>query len=182
MSQHNRGNQQSEDNEYISETCEAILDTAKTIYNEEAERFKQTEAKTNITLAFVGILFAAYLTYLGAFKPISKEISYLVYTFLFELVIFILFVLSIVYFFKSIKTEEYEQVGLENIVNENLARNDANQTKLLIAATYKDAIDFNKNLLESKLKLYGMGLNFMHWGFLSFAVHFMIEEVIKYVK
>lgn len=174
--------QQNESDIYVAETCEAILDTAKTIYTEESERFKQAEAKTNITLAFVGVLFAAYLTYVGAFKPTTKESSYLVYTLLFQLGVFALFTLSIIYFLRSIKTGAYDQVSLENIVNENLAIETEGKAKILIAATYKDAIDSNKENLESKLKLYSIGLNYMFWGFLIFAVHFVIEEVVKYVK
>ncbi|WP_455931044.1 hypothetical protein [Priestia aryabhattai] len=182
MDQRNENIPQDENDGYNSETCETILDTAKVIYNEEGERFKQAEAKTNIALAFVGILFAAYLTYLGAFKPSNQEISYLIYTFIFQLAIFILFTLSIVYFLYSIKTGKYEQVALENIVNENFAREKAEKAKLLLAATYKDAIDSNKNNLESKLKLYSVGLNLMLFGFLVLSFHFIIEEVIRYVK
>lgn len=160
---------------------EVILDTAKTIYNEESERFKQVEAKTNITLAFVGVLFAAYLTYLGSYKPIIKDSSYLVYTLLFKLAVFVCFTLSISFFLRSVRTGEYDQVDLDNIVTRELAEASEQEVKLQIAATYKEAIDNNKAMLESKMKEYSLGLNLMFWGFIVFAVHFIIEEVIKYV-
>lgn len=178
----NSNEQRAEGNTIQVGTCDVILDTAKSVYNEESERFKQAEAKTNITLAFVGVLFGAYLTYLGAFKPPLKEVSYLIYTGLFKLLVFTCFITSIIYFLKSIKTGEYDQVGLDNIVTDDFSKRDEINAKLAVAGTYTDAVANNKERLEDKLKLYGIGLNLMTWGFIIFAVHFVIEEVIRYVK
>lgn len=168
-------------NNYTPESCDAILGTAKHIYLEESERFKQAEAKTNITLAFVGVLFGIYLTFLGAFEPITQEPGYLIYTFLIKAVIFLSLVISISFFIKSVKTGVYDQVSLNDIVNYNFAKEDECKVKLEIAATYKDAIDFNKSGVETKMKFYSKGLIFMYWGFITFATHYIIEEVIKYV-
>ncbi|WP_305455503.1 hypothetical protein [Bacillus mycoides] len=178
----NSSEQITEDSTIQIGTCDVILDTAKSVYNEESDRFKQAEAKTNITLAFVGVLFGAYLTYLGAFKPPLKEVSYLIYTGLFKLIVFVCFITSIIYFLRSIKTGEYDQVGLDNIVTEEFSNRDEIDAKLAVAGTYNDAVANNKDRLEDKLKLYGVGLNLMTWGFIIFAVHFVIEEVIRYVK
>lgn len=163
-------------------TCDVVLDTAKTIYSEESERFKQAEAKTNITLAFIGVLFGAYLTYLGSFKPVMKDVPYLVYTSLFKLVVFGCFTTSIIYFLRSVRTGEYDQVNIDNIVTKDFSQKKETDSKLAIAATYADAVRLNKDKLESKMKLYSTGLNFMSWGFVIFAIHFIIEEVIRYVK
>jgi hypothetical protein len=168
--------------QYNLGTCEAILDTSKTIYNEESERFKQAEAKTNITLAFSGVLFGAYLTYIGAFKPVSESAEYYIYTYLFKLIVFVCFTISITYFLKSIRTGEYDQAGLDAIVNSNFAKEPDAKAKLEIAATYKDALDLNRGKLETKMKTYNQGLNFMFWGFILFALHFVIEEVVKRVN
>ncbi|MDM5187853.1 hypothetical protein QUF99_11085 [Bacillus sp. DX4.1] len=167
---------------FVEGTCDVILDTAKEIYNEESARFTQAEAKTNITLAFVGVLFGAYLTYLGAFNPVTKNVPYLIYTFLLKLTVFVCFTISIVYFLRSIKTGEYDQVGLDYIVTETFAREEERSAKLSVAGTYTDAVKLNKDKLEAKMKLYGTGLSFMIWGFVIFAVHFVIEEVIRHVK
>ncbi len=164
-----------------NETCEAILDTAKTIYTEESERFKQVETKTSITLAFVGVLFGAYLTYLGSFKLSTHEISYLIYTYLFQLVIFVALTVSIIYFLMSIKTGEFEQVDLETIVDTNFSSEPEGIAKLQIAATYRDAISANKNGIDSKMRFYSMGLNYLLWALIIFALYFTIEEVIKHV-
>ncbi|PRT13202.1 hypothetical protein C6352_02315 [Bacillus thuringiensis] len=170
------------ENTFNSDTCDVILDAAKAVYDEEAERFKQAEAKTNITLAFVGVLFGAYLTYLGSFKPPIKEISYGIYTGVFKLTIFICFTISIIYFLRSIKTGEYDQVSIENIVTEDFAQREENDAKLTVAGTYNDAVALNREKLEFKMKLYSIGLNFMTCGFIMFAIHFIIEEVIRFVK
>ncbi|GIO19656.1 hypothetical protein J18TS1_27560 [Oceanobacillus oncorhynchi subsp. incaldanensis] len=162
-------------------SCESILDTAKTIYNEESERFKQAENKTNIAIAFVGILFGSYLTYLGSFDPVTEEAAYLIYTFSFKFLIFILLSASAGQLLKAIRTGKYDQVSLEAIVNDELSREDANWVKLQIAATYKEAIDLNKELLEKKMDIYSKGLNLVLWGFTLFVIHFIVEEVIKIV-
>lgn len=162
-------------------SSDAILDTAKTIYYEESERFKQAENKTNIAIAFVGILFGIYLTYLGTFEPVTEQLAYLIYTYSFKSVVFILLSTSVFELLNSIRTGEYHQVSLENVVDDNLSREDSSWVKLLIASTYKDAIDKNKTLIERKMKIYSKGLNLVLLGFTLFAIHFIIEEVIKIV-
>ncbi|PEG10308.1 hypothetical protein CON96_11460 [Bacillus wiedmannii] len=171
-----------EEKTYIEGSCDVVLDTAKSVYDEEIDRFKQTEAKTNITLAFVGVLFGAYLTYLGGYKPPMKEISYLVYTVIFKLTVFMCYIVSIVYFFKAINTGKYKQVGLEEIASESFAKQDAEVTKLRVAFTYRDVINLNRDTLEKKLRFYQIGLYIMACGFMVFALHFLIEEVIRHVK
>ncbi|OKL36689.1 hypothetical protein [Domibacillus mangrovi] len=176
-------NPESEDEvDLVVESCDAILDTAKTVYNEESERFKQAEAKTNIALAFAGVLFAAYLTYLGTFKPIIKEPSYLVYTSLFKVAIFVLLVIGIIYFLRSIKTGEYRQVDLNNIVSIDFGKRSEKNSKLSLAFTYDEAVTLNKEGIEGKLRFYQIGLQLITYGFLIFAIHFLIEEVIRYVQ
>ncbi|OUB71865.1 hypothetical protein [Bacillus thuringiensis] len=166
---------------FIDGSCDVILDTAKAVYDEEIDRFKQTEAKTNITLAFVGVLFGAYLTYLSAFKLPIKEISYLVYTVLFKAAVFTCYITSIFYFLKAINTGKYEQVNLDEVASESYAKQDAEITKLRIAFSYRDIVSRNRDVLERKLKSYRIGLYIMTCGFIAFAIHFLIEEVIRHV-
>jgi len=167
---------------YQQGSVDAILDTAKSIYNEEVDRFKQIEAKTSITLTFMGVLFGVFLTYLGAFKPQADEIAYLIYTYLFKCFILVLLSLSITFFFRSIKTGKFEQIQLDNIVTYSFAEEEESKVKLEISATYKEAIDLNCSKIEIKTKHYNVGLKFMSWSFLLFIVHFVIEEVIRNVK
>ncbi|WP_205600716.1 hypothetical protein [Gracilibacillus sp. YIM 98692] len=61
------------------------------------------------------------------------------------------------------------------------AREYENVAKMDIAATYKDAIELNREKIEGKLKFYKLGLRLLTWGFIIFIIHFLIEEVIKYV-
>ncbi|MCM3170400.1 MULTISPECIES: hypothetical protein [Peribacillus] len=164
------------------ESCEAILDAAKTIHAEELARFSQYESKTNIGLAFVGIILGAYLTYLSAFKPIIDDPSYIIYTLLFKVAILALFTLGIIYFLKSIKSGEYVQVELANILDLDFAREDTTKVRIEIAATYKQVVDQNKDKLIIKSKHYDSGLQFATWGFVIFIIHFLIEEIIKNVQ
>ncbi|WP_418039177.1 hypothetical protein [Paenibacillus xylanilyticus] len=164
------------------ESCDAILDTAKIIYAEEAERFKQTETKTSIGLAFDGIVIGAYITYLSAFSPTGKEVTYLIYTYLLKIGILALLSISAFYFIKSIKGVVFDQVDLNNIVDEDFAREPVGKVKIDIAHTYNDVVNSNTSKLEEKVKFFDKGLLFMYWGFIIFIIHFVIEEIIKNVK
>ncbi|MCR8927504.1 hypothetical protein NLI92_002895 [Priestia megaterium] len=167
---------------YNEGSCDAILDTAKTVHAEESERFNQCENKTNIGLAFTGVILGAYITYLGAYKPPLKDASYLTYTLVFKASILVLLTVAIIYFLKSIKKGEYEQIDLNNIIDLNFARDNATKVKLEIAATYNQVIVNNRDKLDAKLRYYDTGLKFVTWGFLLFVIHFLLEEIIKYAK
>jgi len=163
-------------------SCESILDTAKTVHAEETARFNQFENKTNIGLAFTGVLLGAYLTYLSTFKPAIKDESYLIYTIVFKILILGLLTIAIICFLKSIKTGEYKQVDLNNIIDLEFAKDSPTKVKIEIAATYKSVIDQNKDRLKLKIEFYDKGLDYVTWGFSLFVFHFLIEEIIKYVK
>ena len=163
----------------IPESCDSILDTAKIVHAEELARFNQCESKTNIGLAFSGIMLGSYLTYLSTFKPDLTESSYLIYSFLFKAAIFTILTIGIMYFLKSIKVGTYEQIDLDNIVDLEFATDNETKVKFEIAATYKTVVNNNKRSLELKLKYYGTGLKYLTGGFLLFTIHFFIEEVIS---
>jgi hypothetical protein len=162
-------------------SCDAILDTAKVIYNEESERFKQAEAKANITIAFSGVLLGIYLTYISSFNPQGNESAYLIYNFIFKSIVLTLLLAGIFFFLRSIKIDQYLQVSLNEIVTYDFASEEESIVKIDLAATYKEAIDNNKEKIEEKLRLYNIGLKFITWGLIIFSVHFIIEEVIKHV-
>lgn len=163
---------------YQNETVDLILDTAKVVYNEEAERFKQVESKTSITLTFIGVLIGFYLSYLSSFTPVTNNTGYLIYTYLFKIVILLLFSLSILFFIRSIGVGKFEQLDLNNIVLISFAKSEPNQSKLEIAQTYKDSIDLNRTQINKKIESYKYGLNIMLIGFLLFIFHFIVEGVI----
>ncbi|MEH6988273.1 hypothetical protein [Cytobacillus firmus] len=167
---------------YNVDSCDAILDTAKTVYAEEQARFIQYENKTNIGLAFGGVILVAYLTYLGSNKLLIHDTGYLIYSILFRLSVLILFTIGIIYFLRAIQSGDYKQVDLSNIVDLNFAQDPVETVKIELAATYKSAVDENKTTLDKKTKFYDIGLTLVTRGFLIFVIYFVIEEVIKYVK
>lgn len=162
-------------------SSKSILDTTKTIYNEESDRFKQVESKSAIAVAFNGALLAGYLSYTIAHENQASDIGYLMYTLFFKLVIFLALIVSVLYLLKSIKSEEYSQAGLDNIVTYDFARKLDSIANMEIAATYKEAIDDNRVKIEEKLKLYNLGVNYMIFSLAVFSIYFIIEEVIKNV-
>ncbi|WP_078378677.1 hypothetical protein [Sutcliffiella halmapala] len=167
---------------YNVDSCDAILDTAKTVYAEEQARFIQYENKTNIGLAFGGVILVAYLTYLGSNKLLLHDTGYLIYSILLRLSVLILFTIGIIYFLRAIKSGDYKQVDLSNIVVLSFAQDPVETVKIELAATYKSAVDENKTILDKKTKFYDIGLTLVTRGFLIFVIYFVIEEVIKYVK
>lgn len=162
-------------------SADAILDTAKTVYNEEADRFKQVEAKTSMTIAFISVLFGAFLTYLGTFNPISENTWYLIYTYFHKFIILSLLSISTIYFFRSIKVGEHRQIDLDSVVDAKYATDDEALLKLRLASTYKEVVDSNCSKIDLKLKNYNRGLFIMVSSFVVFVVHFIVEEVIKNV-
>lgn len=170
-----------QENNYNKETCEVILDTSKTAYLEELDRFKQIESKVNIALALNGVLLAAYLTYLGNLRFQSSDIGYIVYTNLFKIVIIFCLGFGILYFLKAIEIEEYDQVRLDGIVAYTFARESVDKARMQVAATYKEVIDLNREKIKKKSKCYNKGHAFLISSLLFFLIHFIIEEVIKYV-
>ncbi|QAS54746.1 hypothetical protein [Halobacillus litoralis] len=169
-------------NDFDKDTCESILDTAKVKYIEEQERFKLVEVKNNISLAFNGVILGIYLKYLESFQFLSSDsLQYLVYTLLIKLLILVLLTLSINKFLKSITSANFQQIGLDDIIDTEFAKQNSSISNLQIASTYKEAIDKNKNGLNMKLAHYNKGLAFLKLAFIIFVIHFVIEEVLSYV-
>ncbi|GIO30776.1 MULTISPECIES: hypothetical protein [Paenibacillus] len=163
------------------ESCDAILDTAKTIYNEEYDRFKQVETKTGITLGFVGVLFGVFLTYATSIKIPTGQIAHAIYSYIFQIVIAILLTLSAVRFINAIKVGTFEQVDINNIVDSDFAKETPARVKIDLAATYQESINSNSERVDRKNKNYSAGLGLMLWGFILFVIYIIIEEIIKNV-
>ncbi|SFE55186.1 hypothetical protein [Alteribacillus iranensis] len=154
----------------VKDTCDAIFDYTKTIYLEEAERFKQIESKASITIGFSGVVLGIYIAYLSNFEPMGT--GYLIYTLVFELGILYLLIMALFEFLKTIKRDDYRQAGLENVITYEFGRELVSKAKLDLAATYKEAIDYNRAKLENKLKFYNTGLLHISWGLTIFLVHY----------
>ncbi|QNK54584.1 hypothetical protein [Paenibacillus sp. PAMC21692] len=152
------------------------------MYYEEIDRFKQVEAKTNIALAFAGIFFGGFITFAVSNTPVNKDIGYLTYSLIFKAVVVVFFLVAAFFFYRSLKSNGYAQLTLENIVNEETALEPANDTHLSIAATYKDAVIANRQRIEEKTDDYDNGLKYISWSFLIFVLHYIVEVVIKYVS
>ncbi|WP_145039811.1 hypothetical protein [Paenibacillus sp. Y412MC10] len=163
------------------DSCNVILDTAKTVYNEEYDRFKQIETKTGVTIGFVGVLFGFFLTYLNSVKITSNDVGYLIYTFGIRFIIIVLLAISALRFINAIKVGKFDQINIDNVVDTEVARKPPDELILSVAATYQEVIQKNEEKINKKTDKYNNGLKFMVYGFLLFLVYFCIEEVIKYV-
>lgn len=166
---------------YDLNSCNVILDTSKTLYNEESDRFKQTESKAGITLGFVGVLLGFFLAFIKESKITGEGSGYLIYNFGFRIAILALFSISALKFVNAIKVGVFQQVIVDAVVDLDLARKKPEHVTLAIAATYKDVIEKNEKKIDKKTDSYNEGLKYMLWGFLLFLVYFIVEEVIKYV-
>ena len=163
------------------ESCEAILDTAKTIYNEEVDRFKQVETKTGITLGFVGVLIGVILTYATNFKALPGQPAHTIYSYSLLILIIALFTTSAMKFINTIKVGIFEQIDIDNIVDSNFAKESPASVRLDLAATYQDTINKNSGKIDKKIKSYNQGLTLMQWGFVAFIIYLIIEGVVKNV-
>ncbi len=166
---------------YNEKSTNIILEIAKTTYNEELDRFKQTEAKTSIALAFSGVIITAYFAYLTTYSPTSLEHSYLVYNYILKFVIMTLLVTSIYFLITSIRTDTFQQIDLNSLVDDSLAQLEGKEVEMKIAYTYKELVEINEGKIGNKIKNYNCGLKFMNYGFFLFIIYFIIEEIIKNV-
>lgn len=151
------------------------------MYYEEIDRLKQVETKTNIALAFIGVLFGAYLALTGSNLPTLDDIGYLIYSIFFKIFILVLILISLYYFYKSMKVKNFEQLDIDEIVNKETAISISNHTKLAVAATYKKAVLGNRKIIEDKNIDYDMGLKLVGWALVVFVIHYIIEVIIKHV-
>lgn len=171
----------SQKKELDPESCEAILDMAKTIYNEEADRFKQVETKTGITLGFVGVMVGIIITYTSSFKIAKGQIAHAVYSYSLQIIIIGLLTLSAIKFINAIKVGVFNQVDINNVVDSDFAKELPAKVKLDLAATYQEAINSNSTKVDRKNKNYGDGLSYMKWAFLLLIIYTVIEGIIKNV-
>lgn len=163
------------------ESCEAILDMAKTVYNEEADRFKQVETKTGITLGFVGVMVGVLITYTSSLKIPKGQIAHAVYSYSLQIIIIGLLTLSAIKFINAIKVGIFNQVDINNVVDSDFAKDPPARVKLDLAATYQEAINSNSAKVDKKNTNYSTGLNFMKWAFLLLIIYIVIEGIIKNV-
>ncbi|OMF73014.1 hypothetical protein [Paenibacillus glucanolyticus] len=163
------------------DSCNVILDTAKTVYNEEYDRFKQIETKTGVTIGFVGVLFGFIITYLTTIKLGNNDAGYLIYTFGIRFVIVTLLAISALKYLGAIKVGKFEQIDIDEVVDTRLASRPPEELTLTIAATYLKVIKENEEKINQKTDKYNDGLKLMVSGFLLFLIYFFLEEVIKYV-
>lgn len=162
--------------------CDVILDTAKTVYAEESDRFKQAEAKANMFLAFSGVVFAAYIAFVSALKDLPSSPAHLIYGLSFKLMILSLLTIAIIFSLRAVTMGKFDQVSLDSIVTLESAKQPEVQLKLEIASTYKAVVDANRDKIESKMRYCRISLNFTILSLLIFSLYFIIEEVIKNVR
>lgn len=166
--------------EYNNDSCGAILDAAKSVYNEEIDRFKQIETKTGVSLGFTGVCFVAFLNFINNNLSGSKQVGYLIYSGLFKLFILSLIFSAAYFFLRSMRVGTFEQIDLENIVDGDLATKTPSYVKLSIGATYKNAAKANEEKIEQKIHNYSKGLKSISIAFVVFVIHYILEVIIKY--
>ncbi|MFD0588679.1 hypothetical protein ACFQZE_11740 [Paenibacillus sp. GCM10027627] len=170
-------------NQLNSEACSAILDTAKSIYYEEIDRFKQAETKIGIAIAFTGVIFGAFLTFvnLNSINQTSLGFGLTLYSSLFKLIILALLVSSFYQFFKAMQIDDFQQIDIDSIVDSEFAKYESQaRVKFDIAVTYKKAIVQNEEKIANKLNRYNNGLRFVAYAFAMFVTHYVVEGIIKY--
>lgn len=162
------------------QACNAILDTAKVIYNEEIDRFKISETKTQILLAFTGIIFSFYINFLLKTEIDNNILKYLINGF-FNLCIFLLLGFAIKYLINAITMVEFEQVDIGDMVNREFASNDEKEVLMNIAATYRNAITKNIDTVERKMNHIKESLWYLKWAIAFIVLYIFLREVLGIV-
>jgi hypothetical protein len=166
--------------ELNSKACNAILDTAKVIYNEEIDRFKISETKTQILLAFTGIVFSFYINTLLKLE-IEKEILRYLINAVFNLCIFLLLGYAIKSLIAAISMAKFEQVDIGDLVNKDFASSEECEVMMNIAATYRNAIRKNKDTVEQKMKYLTDALWYLKRAIILIIIYVFLKEVLGIV-
>lgn len=111
----------------------------------------------------------------------TDQWSNFIYSYLVKVIIFLLLTSSIICLLQSIRTATYEQVSLQKIVDKNLAKKNAGEVMISIAATYKEAINNNRNRINRKIVKFDRGLVMLQAAIIAFILYLIIEELGKYV-
>lgn len=163
-----------------TQACSAILDTAKVIYNEELDRFKISETKTQILLAFTGIIFSFYINFLLKIEIDDNIIKYLING-VFNLWIFLLLGSAIKKLINAITMVEFEQVDVSDIINREFASNDEKDVLMNLAATYRNVIFKNKDTVEQKMNYIKDALWYLKWAIIFIVLYIFLKEVLGIV-
>lgn len=171
-------------NKLNEKSSELILQTAKDIYLEEMERFKNTEVKSGILLTAVGVLLTFYLTYMKDIKIdwIIKHSGFFCFFLIVSVIILTLFIKTICFLLLSLKGFKYEQICVNSIVDEKFAMNDSSDVAFDIAATYQNIININRERLEKKTECFNEGLYFLSYTIIFIVLYVLIEGVMKLVN
>lgn len=173
-------NQPDHESYYNEISVDAVLDTAKLVYDEELARFNQIESKTNISMAFVGILLGILIS---SFNSESFKLSELYFSVCFFFVLksinLIIICRAFFYFYKSIKTSKYNQFPLKSFVTDEYLKAEPEFTKVEIVATYKRVINENHFLIKNKIKYYDYGNKCSLFGLILFVFILISEKFVK---
>lgn len=166
--------------DYVIESIDAILDTAKKVYDEEIIRFNQIESKTNIAMAFSGVLLGVIITYYTSNGIRGLDNNFLDMSFGILKLLNIFFIFRAIYFLnQSMKSNAYSQFPLDTIINYEYFKKHEDVLKIELAATYNRAIKDNQALLIKKVKQYDDGNRSTSLGFSVFIVIFILEMIVK---
>lgn len=173
-------NQTDHENYYNEISVDAVLDTAKLIYDEELVRFNQIENKTNISMAFIGILLGILISSFNSeLLKINDFYFSVCFFFMLKSINLIIICRAFFYFYKSIKTSEYNQFPLKSFVTEKYLQAEPEFTKVEIVATYKRVINENFFLIKNKIKYYDLGNRYSFLGLVLFIFILISEKFVK---
>lgn len=168
------------DSEYVIESVDAILETAKKVYDEEIMRFNQIESKTNIAMAFSGVLLGVIITFYSSTGIGKLENIYLNVGFGIFKLLNIYFILRAIYFLnQSMKSNTYSQFPLDTVIDFKYFKEREDVLKIELAATYNRVIKENQELLIKKVIQYDDGNRSTSYGFFVFIFIFILEMIVK---
>lgn len=161
-------------------SIDAVLDAAKLVYDEELVRFNQIENKTNISMAFAGILLGILINNFNSeIFNITEFYFSVCFFFTLKSINLLIICKAFFYFYKSIKTSEYNQFPLKSFVADKYLKEEPEFTKVEIVATYKRVINENYFLVKNKTKYYDAGNKYSFFGLFLFILILISEKFVK---
>lgn len=134
---------------YDAAAADLVLAAAKCAYEEEQDRFRQTEQKLGFVLAYAGVLIALLASAL--LRGVNPSVAVLGFACEAALVLSLIFLLLCICFaFLGLKPLTIERIDLSDVVTDNELTNEPSHVAGRLARTYSQLVERNDAAIDRK--------------------------------
>jgi len=167
--------------DFKDQSVDSILAAAQIVYNEEIGRFNQIENKTNISMAFSGVLLGVLFTVYNLNIFNNNNFPSIIYMFyIIKILNLFLMCKAFHYFSRSIKSSDFNQFPLNHFFKDySYFERDPNYVKIEIASSLNLTIQENISQIAKKIKYYDDGNTLIFVSLIIFIIIWSLEKIVN---